>query len=726
VSRRAIQFVLLAAVLLLGSRLPFFGQNVAWGIFDLEHTWIITDSSVVERAHRVAPELGLTLAELDHPLFGSHYHAGGMILTDMVRLTGRLTGDWSLVRLKLVGLAFTLIALLAYLATVTHVWPGDRRRWALAAWIPWLAPPSLFLWMTLMPMGHYMETWLFHALFLPGFVLVASDRARPVTLFPIGLLAGLAMVYVFSNVMFPALMTAGVVLFSQRSRMAQLRSVGALAAGVLLVWLPFVLPRLAHFQRRVGLTGPSEKTAAHYAQQAVYNAVGLVKPEVVAGGDAFSHRGLFAVLEPHDSALAVVAAYVLALAGVGGAAFLLRSVARLVRAESRAAMPLGERLLALNGLMLLGLLGTYVPVLDGEGTEGRSFQYVSYLTLSYPALLFGVTMGAATLLQWGERAGRRAPAAVVSLIVVLLGVGWAQSVAANLAHLDRPEIQRQEYRRAPLLVRFVGGDRQDQSQAQATCDALFPDNPSFCAATGWRVVVEDRVLSRGVGSLPDFCGSLPPSDQEACWTAIAEELVHHHAGRGVEYGAAAVRAACGPPGTEPAGCLTGAHRVVQRDHPHDIPFWSLMRALAVCEAGNESVPRWAERTCLESVAWTMVGMPPLPATSAAVSPVCTSWPAGWQGLCQGLAGRQPAEPGARSCEDEYIARFVPRIPVRHQLIYQQCAFADLLVDELDLMGIAGLEREQASVLPPCLIGVARALEGLECSWSGADLALSSP
>ena len=146
-------------------------------------------------------------------------------------------------------------------------------------------------------------------------------------------------------------------------------------------------------------------------------------------------------------------------------------------------------------------------------------------------------------------------------------------------------------------------------------------------------------------------------------------------------------------------------------------------ALAACEAGNESVPRWAERTCLETVAWLMVGMPSLPAAQGEVSAVCRAWPAGWQGLCQSLASRQPAEPGTPSCEDEYVARFVPRIPARHQLVYQQCAFTDLLVDQLDLMGIAGLNRHQASILPSCLIGAARALDGLECSWSGADLAL---
>jgi len=723
VTRRAVQFVLLAALVLLGSRLPFFGQNVAWGVFDLEHLWAITDSAVVERAHRVAPDLGLTLQELDHPLFGSHFHAGGKLITDAVRLTGRLTGDWSLVQLKLVGLAWTLIGLLAYLATVTHVWPDDRRRWVLAAWIPWIAPPSLLLWMTVMPMGQYMETWLFHALFLPVFVAVVSDRIGPRALFGVGLLSGVATVYVFSNVMFPALITAGVLLFSQRSRMAQLGSIGALAAGALLVWLPFVLPRLHQIQERLGVTGPSEKTAGHYVQQALHNVLGLVHPNVVARGDGFSHRGLFAVLEPHDGGPALLAAYVLALAGLAGAAFLLVHVGRLIRAESRAAMPTGERLLALNGLMLLALVGAYVLFLDGTETEGRGMQYVSYLTLSYPALLFGTTMGAAALLDWGTRAGRRAPTVLVMLVVGLLGVGWAQSVAANLAGLDRPEIQRQEYRRAPLLVRFVGGDRLRRSQAQETCEALFPDNPSFCSATAWRVVVEDLVASRGVSSLPAFCASQELSERASCWTAIADHLVHDRAGQGLRYGADAVRAACGPPGEEPPGCLTGAHRATQRDHPHDIPFWSLMPALAACEAGNESVPRWAERTCLETVAWLMVGMPSLPAAQGEVSAVCRAWPAGWQGLCQSLASRQPAEPGTPSCEDEYVARFVPRIPARHQLVYQQCAFTDLLVDQLDLMGIAGLNRHQASILPSCLIGAARALDGLECSWSGADLAL---
>jgi len=119
---------------------------------------------------------------------------------------------------------------------------------------------------------------------------------------------------------------------------------------------------------------------------------------------------------------------------------------------------------------------------------------------------------------------------------------------------------------------------------------------------------------------------------------------------------------------------------------------------------------WSERACLEGVAWLATGMPVLPErTRDPGAGPCSHWPPAWRGLCEDLGTVRRAGPQEQSCEQVYLDRFSVALPERNELIYQQCAFAGTIARD--------------GVYPPCVIGAARVLEGLSCSWRGTELKL---
>ncbi len=257
--RRRVIVIGVALLLLVVSRLPYLLGGADWGVFLTEHLWLITDPAAVDSWLDGARRAD-TLGRFDPPLYATHYHGGGRAVAEAVWSVGQLTGDFGLLQLKLVGLLASAVALAAWLAAVMMVWPEERARWSLSVFVAWLAPPTLLLWQTLMPMGHYMETWFFHAVFLVPLVLVLQDRVGPVFLGVIGLAAGLAMTYVVSNVIFPLLIGLLFLLVSRRSIAVRIAGAGALLASCWLSWTWLAGARLAAGAERIGSLGAEQET----------------------------------------------------------------------------------------------------------------------------------------------------------------------------------------------------------------------------------------------------------------------------------------------------------------------------------------------------------------------------------------------------------------------------------------------------------------------------------
>ncbi len=473
----------LGLLLLLASRLPFLLSNSEWGVFFPEHLWMITDPLVMERWARVGATGGGQLAQLDPAMYAEHYHAGAFWVTRAIGWMHRLTGATGLLPMKLVALLASMLGVVAWLIALARVWPRERLRWGAAIFVVWLAPPSLLLWATLMPMGHYLETWFFHAVFLPPLVLVLADRDGPLSLAASGVLAGLCTAYVFSNLVFPALL-----------------------AGLLLV-----LPR----RRRLDLGLP-------------------------------------------------------------------------------------ERLLGAQGILVAAQLGAYTLFLPGE----PGGLIVSYLAITYPAVLFGLSQGAITL---AIRSSRRNPLPAVPALglFALLAVGWAQSCLALNVGAHGPGIQPAEYRTVPTI-------------ASLETEGLLV-----------RPADDNRKPKPDVEALREYCLRAYPGDEAFC-------------------------------------------RVIA---------WQPVMGWAEIDAGPEVFEAEDHFTRYEGMA-------------RVAAAVCTDVP-----------------PDHRSaCAMADASRFSEELPARNSLVYQQCLHLDLLVPDRGLY-------------PPCAIGVAKLLEGLTCSWSGAELRL---
>jgi len=687
-----------ALLLLLVSRLPFLVSDVDWGVFQIEHTWMVTDPAALHGWEEVSGQRG-DLEHFDPELYGSHYHAGGLWLTEAVGFVGRITGDYGLREFKLVGLLGTAVALCAYLLALMAIWPQRRARWWLPALVAWIAPPTLLLWLTLMPMGHYMETWFFHAVFLPPLVAVLSDRAGPGLLLVTGLAIGLATTYVFSNIVFVVLLGGLFLLLSEKSLKVRIIGTVALGGAFLGTWLPTVAPRIHSIGVRFGEAG-IQPAPVGALRRIGLNLARSVSPQSIVHGDGWSQRGLLAVLEPAGGTLGTAAAYALFVGCALGAAYLLRPVVALVR--QRRALDLEGRFLAAQGLFLLGTLACYAVFLD----DGWEVAMVSYLAFSYPALMLGLALGAAALLE--RSADRRWLALPVAALVLLLAVGWGQSAALNLRSLDRPDAQRADFLAVSKVVKLAHGDNHwsDAAGVEEICLKAYPGNEAFCAVAGWEFALSTPVFGPGGPVDPGPCEGAPADRQLACHEAAGAQSAD--AGRCDEPGsmAAGQAATCAgvPPGALRQACMSGLYRS---------PIWGV-NAFARCTRSiarlcQEQEPEvlWRQRACMEATAMTLTGMPVMPGPPDSVSARCADWPKDWQGVCEDSRPRQAA-PDETSCEQVYLDRFATELPARNALSTQMCF-------------VAASQEDGHTLFPSCVIGVARALEGLECSWAGTDL-----
>jgi len=520
--------IALAVGLLVLSRLPFLLSDADWGVFEPEHLWMLTDPAAAELWGTLfSDEIG-ALEVIDAGRYVTHYHAGALWVARAIQWLGAATGDFGLFQLKLLGLLGSIVAMAVYVFSLMRVWPEEPIRWAVPVFVAWLAPPTLLLWLTLMPMGHYLETWFFHALLLPPLVLVLSDRAGPASLAAFGAAAGVACAYVFSNVLFVVVLGLLYLLFSTRSRFQ--RAAGALALGVSStgVWLLLAWDRIWAVGFRLTRADLPRHTEGSPVLHAVVDLLARIGQntalmfgrETVVDGTSWARRGIFAVLQPTDGALGTGVAYVLLLASVAGSVYLLRSTVLLLHPRRRERLDLPGRFLAAQGLLLGCVLVANVVFLTEEVHHAR----VNYAAIAYPPLLLGLSMGAAALLQRSSRRARRWAGAPAICLGLVLGVGWAQASAWSLRGLDRPDVPRMDYvmlARLPHGMQPPAPPEAAAGPVEAVCLRAHPQNEAFCAVNAW-----DAVL--GYFGEPEesdapaepMCEGLAPADRAACGVGV--------------------------------------------------------------------------------------------------------------------------------------------------------------------------------------------------------------
>ena len=517
-----------ALLLLILSRLPFLLADPSWGVFAMEHIWLLDEPAAVEHMEELTGASGTRLTEFNDNLFGQAYHAGAAWIAECVRAMGRLTGSIGLRELKLVGVSASVLALGVYLWALLTIWPTRPVRWVLPVVLAWLAPPTLLLWSTVMPMGHYLDSWFFHALWLPPLVLVLSDRAGPASLAAFGAAAGVACAYVFSNVLFVVVLGLLYLLFSTRSRFQ--RAAGALALGVSStgVWLLLAWDRIWAVGFRLTRADLPRHTEGSPVLHAVVDLLARIGQntalmfgrETVVDGTSWARRGIFAVLQPTDGALGTGVAYVLLLASVAGSVYLLRSTVLLLHPRRRERLDLPGRFLAAQGLLLGCVLVANVVFLTEEVHHAR----VNYAAIAYPPLLLGLSMGAAALLQRSSRRARRWAGAPAICLGLVLGVGWAQASAWSLRGLDGPDVPRMDYvmlARLPHGMQPPAPPEAAAGPVEAVCLRAHPQNEAFCAVNAW-----DAVL--GYFGEPEesdapaepMCEGLAPADRAACGVGV--------------------------------------------------------------------------------------------------------------------------------------------------------------------------------------------------------------
>jgi len=678
-----------ALLLLILSRLPFLLADPSWGVFAMEHIWLLDEPAAVEHMEELTGASGTRLTEFNDNLFGQAYHAGAAWIAECVRAMGRLTGSIGLRELKLVGVSASVLALGVYLWALLTIWPTRPVRWVLPVVLAWLAPPTLLLWSTVMPMGHYLDSWFFHALFLPFLISALDDKAGPRTMIATGALGGIAVAYVLSNIMFPLLIGGLFLLLSQRRLAHRLGLLGGLGLGFVGTYVPLAAARWANLAARLGEVQTDNAAGGSLWGRILDNIVVLSSKYSLEHGGSWAHRGLLTILEPGARYGWPTTAVLVGLASIA-VLYLGWLGVRLLRPASAQQMDLTARLLGAHGLLLVGGLVACLVLLDATP--------VVYLTLIYPPLVFGM---AQVVAEWWDRAPRRLGLHALPAIVLLglLAVGWQQSAAFNLRPLDLPGIVRSDFMDTSWLQRVSGASdapraSSDPLRFKENCLAVHPQDEAFCSVSAWS-------HERSPGEVR-LCTDLPLSQGLNCATGAG---LHHHSMQ-------VCHQQGGDPWLEPVdsictefegplrhACISGAYQAAFA--ALYLPAQCTMEATRRCP----DEPTSTSRRCNEILAWTLTGMPPLPVHEGPVPPACAHWPVRLHGLC--VQATRPAGEGSESCEEVYLSRFAKTIPERNALMYQQCALLGAVIDW--------------RMFPTCAIGVARALEGLDCTWTGSPL-----
>jgi hypothetical protein len=690
-----------AVLLLIASRVPLLLAHPDYGLFDPERIWIFTDPGVAERWSDATgePATGVDV----NPGVATGYHGGDQWVLRGVELIGRVTGGYSMLEQKLLGLVATIVAMIAYLTALIRVFPTQPARWLLPLWIVWLAPPALLLWMTVLPMGLYLETWLFHALFLPPAVRLLESRPERRFLVVLALCLGVATVYSLSNLAF-VLFFALLLLLGTGRISDRLADAAILVATSSVAWLTVGIRRLGAVRSR--LAAPTDGLDLRALFDRVVANLGMLNsPELVAQQHGFIKRGVFATLDPRLPQESEYWSFALEAACGLGALYLSVWAIALLLPRTRRRLDLPQRFLGAQGLFLWLVFAAWAVWVDGD-VGGAA----NYFASCYPALLFGLAQGAAALVGSRWLPVRLLGAVPVVGLLGLLSIGWLQASEWNMRPLDRQGVQAQDFL---TLGSFAAIGREEligPQDLRSLCERAYPKNTPFCEQAAWITVIQASSMVDEERPEPidyDRCQHVPPEDAAACvMGALSRRLEQAKCDSertDEDRGFTHLCAGFAPELRQ--ACLTGLYRNTVGQYQGSKCF---DHAVDLC---SEDLEPWRRRACLEVTSSMVVGMPPMPLPSdAELSSRCQEWPRDWSGLCSRYEAARPVAPGAVSCEEVYLERWAEEVPVRNSLLVQQCVNRSLYGG-------------RSFALPSCIVGMARALEGLDCSWAGSDLEL---
>jgi len=701
--------VLLALAALALSRAPFFLHNPDWGLLNFEHCFVLSWPEIYANRQAVDPDPTQPFGIVDVPQF-TGYHGGSAVVGHQVRWLATLLGTRTLLVHKVLGTLLTALFIGALAWALARLWPSPTDRLRVLFPLALVAfPPTFFLWATMTPKGHYLESHLIYGLFLPFYVAAARSALTWRWLLVAGLLGGAATAYCPSNGIFFGILLAAYLAFAELSWRGRLwRTAASCAAAAVALVLLF--------------GNPLQVVDAFVAESLLESLLGAVlgsgaEGQVAAEPDEWSIRrdllpnamvitnDFFDVLpagrQPWWSLLARLGGIAVAL---GAATLLLKeSLGSFGESEEAAETQAPGRFMAINALLLvvasIGFLAFRHHLSSGLTTAA-----VDFLVPAYPPLFIGSGALLATMVRAPRRAVRRLGWAVTALAAVGLGAGWICEIGTNARPITRPEfgscdsIQLTAYfyqlhsppSRQPLRSPFRGplDYRIEYDLGQRRCAASEPGDGDTCAF--WRYAMESAEPDRAAG----FCESRPLADQAVCARATGAQL----------YSADVCHDPTDTPGNIcqqctgglHAECLSGAWQgvMVSQEPPCVCSLTDLCR--------TEQLDLVELSACLEQTAALLNGMPSLPLPSDPRA--CPDWPEGWRGLCERRDRLLELSPprDAASCEAVYLDRYAHELPSHGRLAYDQCLVTS------------------TETYPWCAIGIARLRGETDCAWAGFD------
>jgi len=702
--RRASALLVIVAVLgLAGSRAPFFAHGPDWSILSWEHCFLLSFPLIHENRLQLEPDEPLPYWVIDQGNMRGHYHAG---MGWIARVVGALSsafdsrGLW-LVRLVGTVLAAAFVGLFAW--ALGRLWRDGRdRAQVLVPLFLCLFPPTLFLWASLTPEGHYYDSHFFYGLFLPAYVAICRERLSvPMAVFT-GLLAGFAIVYTFSNAVFLVALVVASLLFSRTSILVRLRDLGFAVAAALLVFFVLGQPR-SIFARLTTSNDAADPVAGDRLPFFEWLGSGH------ASNAAADHLACF--LGFHGSGIfdgrtdPVGAGVVLALFAlvVAGSAILLWECAVAFVPAVRRKMDAQRRFLALNGLLLAGFVAAYL-LFDPYMMPDDVYLNISYLLPAIPMLFVGIGALFHRLLRTQRGVVRWSGRIALLLAGTIMIAGWANAWRTYADPLLRPDFQRcdsmhiEGYYWDPPPVVHAGWLQRLRSTAGAVVSPVAGERrcERFHGQDGGTCSYLRYVMDAMYSAAPVDCRHEPPSRRATCvraqgaarhgWTTCGDPLAPAP-GRCTDVDPA-----------DRAACLSGAFQGTSID-------WSVAHCIEsfalLCEAQFAEGRQRA--SCMEQIAALVEGAPMLPGPPAEPPPGHEHWPVAWHGLLDRALQLASADPGGStgpSCEDVYLAEYADELPPTAGLAFDMCLT---------------LARTQ---YPWCAIGVARQRGLTECTWAG--------
>jgi len=700
-------FVLLAGCAVLLARAPFLAYNPDWGpMLDNEHCFLLADPYVHEQRRTLWPDEELPFWVVGYDHMKVHFHRGAEPLAHMVRWSSRLLPTPTVLPIKCVGIALTVLTagLLAW--GLGRIWP--RRRTNVLVPLFLLAfPPSFLLWVTLLPRGHYFETYLFYGLFLPFMVSEAEERTRWYGLLLLGALGGIAAAYAFSNAIFftafLCLWCIEHVLFALPRgpretvrglwtwlRTVALASVPAVATYALLGDISWAFGRIGADNNKTWqiLLGGGDVTEA--VGRGAY-------PDQWWEPLAVSSRLLFGTTvettRPDAWGLAMLTVAAVAVLLLGGMVYTLAGVL-VALARGRDGIATREkRFLLLNGMLLAGFLMAFLAF--------EPFEW--YLAPVYAPLFVGTGALVSRLSRSATSAVR-----VLGLVVTVaagasLSLGWLDHLLWNARQRDVPDAGRCEtLRLGGYFWELESGGRGrggllygepaprvfDREEGQRRCSAVYPQDRGVCTYVGYLLA-----LTQGERAVP--CANAPQTERVLCAQAFgaSRSPVHLAAAEAPHTGCSVFT------GELLDACTSGAYQGVTTDSTDGyIAEMTSLCSESFADPGLRSA-------CWEQIAALLYGAPLLPEPPDSPPPPCESWPAEWKGLCARAvtqASGTSVEGPRPDCESVYLERFAEQLPQAGRLQHSQCH-----------------HMTDTGLYPWCAIGIARQRGEVECGWSGS-------